>query len=415
MARETTKWPSTRWPITKIMSSDGCNGNRVPLEMGPWYDFREFGCHLGNVGEFKEAKMTLNGRQAPWLMGAALAALITAPAAAETIKVGMPIPVTLTDLGYYAFGEELGFFKQDNINLRIIVFKGSGKMVPQVATKKLDVGWALPGALFKSYEPGRTRLPVVYFYNILPTWTLQLSVLASSDIKTVADLKGKKVGIGALTWGTIPMLTARLKDAGLIVGENVRYAPVGILGSGFLALKRGRVDALDYNNTWQDLLELSGTKIRRLPIKEKFHNLFTNGFMAHRDTLAPKRDMLVRFARGMAKSSLACQENPAACVKAFWRKHPNMKPKGDEAKSLPASVKMVNNRLALMNIKPKGNVGNMGHWPRNSFEHYVNAYYESGWIKTRDIDIDKMFTNDMIADVNAFDENEVRDKARAAN
>ena len=50
MARETTKWPSTRWPITKIMSSDGCNGNKVPLEMGPWYDFREFGCHLGNVG-----------------------------------------------------------------------------------------------------------------------------------------------------------------------------------------------------------------------------------------------------------------------------------------------------------------------------------------------------------------------------
>ena len=56
MARETTKWPSTRWPITKIMSSDGCNGNRVPLEMGPWYDFREFGCHLGNVGWIKEGK-----------------------------------------------------------------------------------------------------------------------------------------------------------------------------------------------------------------------------------------------------------------------------------------------------------------------------------------------------------------------
>ena len=51
MARETTKWPATRWPITTIMSSDGCNGNRVPLEMGPWYDFSEFGCHLGNVGQ----------------------------------------------------------------------------------------------------------------------------------------------------------------------------------------------------------------------------------------------------------------------------------------------------------------------------------------------------------------------------
>jgi len=50
MTRETTKWPSTRWPITKIMSSDGCKGGTVPLEMGPWYDFHEVGCHLGNVG-----------------------------------------------------------------------------------------------------------------------------------------------------------------------------------------------------------------------------------------------------------------------------------------------------------------------------------------------------------------------------
>ena len=63
MARETTKWPSTRWPITKIMSSDGCNGNRVPLEMGPWYDFREFGCHLGNVGLNIGTNVRFGGRR----------------------------------------------------------------------------------------------------------------------------------------------------------------------------------------------------------------------------------------------------------------------------------------------------------------------------------------------------------------
>jgi len=160
---------------------------------------------------------------------------------------------------------------------------------------------------------------------------------------------------------------------------------------------------------------MSGTKIRRLPIKDKFRNLFTNGFMAHRETLAPKRDMLVRFARGMAKSSIACEENPAACVKAFWRKHPNMKPKGDEAKNLSASIQMVNNRLEFMQVPAKDAVGKLGHWPRKSFQYYVDAYYESGWIGTRDIDIDKMYTNDLIADINAFDENNVRAEARAAN
>ena len=62
MARETTKWPSTRWPITKIMSSDGCKGNRIPLEIGPWYHFHEFGCHLGNVGLNAMVKSSITER-----------------------------------------------------------------------------------------------------------------------------------------------------------------------------------------------------------------------------------------------------------------------------------------------------------------------------------------------------------------
>ncbi len=45
-----TEWPSKRGPITKIMPSDGCKRDTVPLVVGRWYNFYEFGCHLGNVG-----------------------------------------------------------------------------------------------------------------------------------------------------------------------------------------------------------------------------------------------------------------------------------------------------------------------------------------------------------------------------
>jgi hypothetical protein len=34
----------------KIRSSDGCEGDAVPLAAERWYDFHEFGYHLGNVG-----------------------------------------------------------------------------------------------------------------------------------------------------------------------------------------------------------------------------------------------------------------------------------------------------------------------------------------------------------------------------
>ena len=45
-----TEWPSKRGPITKIMPSDGCIGDTVPLAVGKWYDFHEFGWYMGSVG-----------------------------------------------------------------------------------------------------------------------------------------------------------------------------------------------------------------------------------------------------------------------------------------------------------------------------------------------------------------------------
>ncbi len=51
MARKMTEWPSKRRPLTKIRPSDGCKGDGVPLAVDQWYDFPEFGCHLGNVGQ----------------------------------------------------------------------------------------------------------------------------------------------------------------------------------------------------------------------------------------------------------------------------------------------------------------------------------------------------------------------------
>jgi hypothetical protein len=59
MARKMTEWPSKRGPITKIMPSDGCKGDAVPLAVGQWYDFHKFECHPGNVG------LVLDGLFAP--------------------------------------------------------------------------------------------------------------------------------------------------------------------------------------------------------------------------------------------------------------------------------------------------------------------------------------------------------------
>ena len=60
MARKMTEWPSKRGPITKIMPSDGCIGDTVPLAVGKWYDFHEFGWYMGNVGLSSRVKYISN-------------------------------------------------------------------------------------------------------------------------------------------------------------------------------------------------------------------------------------------------------------------------------------------------------------------------------------------------------------------
>ena len=58
MARKMTEWPSKRGPITKIMPSDGCIGDTVPLAVGKWCDFHEFGWYMGNVGLISTLRST---------------------------------------------------------------------------------------------------------------------------------------------------------------------------------------------------------------------------------------------------------------------------------------------------------------------------------------------------------------------
>ena len=65
MARKMTEWPSKRGPITKIMPSDGCIGDTVPLAVGKWYEFHEFGWHMGNVGSSSSTVKNLTSGNNP--------------------------------------------------------------------------------------------------------------------------------------------------------------------------------------------------------------------------------------------------------------------------------------------------------------------------------------------------------------
>ncbi len=347
---------------------------------------------------------------------AAAAALAGAPAlAADEVTVALAIPPAVHDGAPYAAAEELGFFKEENLAVKTIVFQGAGALLPQVSSKRVTFGYPTSEPVISSYFNNKDLLPLRYFYNGVPTNTMEFAVLADSPVKDLDDLKGKRVGVGALTWGTIPGGRAALRTAGLTPGKDVNYVAVGALAAGFQALRSRQVDALNFNSSWHDMLEMSGTPIRRIAYPEVFRETAGNGFIAHVDTFREQPELIVRFARAYTKAQFACEANPAFCVEAFWRAYPQAKPNGaDPGKARAEAAELLSRRLKRVLYTADGKPRVPGYFDMEAIRNGIAAMAKAGEYPSADVPVEEIFSNQFIDAINDFDKAAVRAKAEAA-
>ncbi|MBS4179295.1 aliphatic sulfonate ABC transporter substrate-binding protein [Lederbergia citrea] len=156
---------------------------------------------------------------------------------------GKPKKITL-DYAHYSptslvlkekgFAEEL--FKKEGIEIEFVLSQGSNKALEFLNSKSVDFGSAAGGAALMAKAKG-SPIETVYIFS-KPEWTALVST--DSAIKTVNDLKGKKV---AATLGTDPyiFLLRALEENGLS-GKDVEIINLQH-GDGAAALLSGEVDA----------------------------------------------------------------------------------------------------------------------------------------------------------------------------
>jgi NitT/TauT family transport system substrate-binding protein len=332
-----------------------------------------------------------------------LALWCTAALAQQKVVLGLVSPLTVVN-GQMLVAKHLGYLAEEGIDVETIVFNGSAVLLPQIVAKRVTVGFPNPDPLVISRQPGKDPLPLKFFYNVIRENVWEFAVLAGSPVKTLGDLKGRKIAVGALTFGNIPLTRAMFKELGMEVGRDVELVPTGLGAPAFLALKDGRVDALNLFETLHTQLEVQGTPLRRLKMPQKYLDLFSNGFIAHEDTIRSNPKLLAAFGRAFAKATLACNVNRPGCVRAAWKEDPSLKPAGtNEAKLLADAVALLNARYDKYLAFPKGELPRWGEFPSGAWKNMVQVMLDGGQIQTANIDLNTLYTNALVPAINNFD------------
>jgi NitT/TauT family transport system substrate-binding protein len=342
------------------------------------------------------------------LAGAALGAC-----AAETVVFGT---VTRITLGYAPMlaAVELGYFKDEDIDLQIREFVGTAVLMPQIATKAVTIGYPAADTLILTRQPGKDPLPAKFFYNAIRSSIWEFYVPENSPIKSMKDLKGRKIGIAALANGNVPITRAMFKEMGFAEGKDYEFQTIGVGAPAYNALATGQVDVYNTFDVNAAQMLASGFKVRKLEIPAKYHQLMSNGYVTHEDNVKNKPKMLAGFGRAASKGVIACDENPRWCVANFWKHYPQTKPQqGSEEEKMAAALQMLKARQnGNLDFADIGGQRRFGLYSPDVWKRYVQVLHDGGQLSTTNIDTSTLYTNALVDEFNKFDEAKVRAEAR---
>lgn len=256
-----------------------------------------------------------------FLLIAALVAFIAAPAAAaDKLTVVLDWFVN-PDHAPLVIAKEGGYFERAGLDVELIAPADPSSPPRFVAAGKADVAITYQPDLMLQIKEG---LPLVRFGTLIETPLNCLIVLKDGPIKTLADLKGKKVGYSVASFQDA-YLSAILKSAGLS-GKDVELVNVNF--NLVTALMSGQVDAAidGYRNVELVQLELQNhpgiafyPEEHGVPVYDELIYV-TNNKMRNDPRLA-------RFLHAIEDATIFLTNHPEEALAMFIKAHNDL---GDE-------------------------------------------------------------------------------------
>jgi NitT/TauT family transport system substrate-binding protein len=308
----------------------------------------------------------------------------------------------------------LDFYKPRGVDIEYVNMSSMTQALQSLRAGHVDFGPAVPAILLPAMAKDPS-LDLVSVYKWLPRNANVIVVKPGSPIKSAADLAGKRIGVRSQGDTGIVITRIMLTELGL-KDDGCEYIAIGDGAPAGAAIDNDRVVALVAFDTAAARIELVGTRLRYVPLTPKFAQLGSGWMCVPRKLLKDERKALVALFQGIAKSTIFSNANLDAAIDLHWATYPESRPKGrseDEArKELAFILKDRKNSWMRRSDDPDQRMGasSLAEWQANIEMSAQSS--KNPKLASELGDPNRLFTNELIDDINAFDKQAVVRMAR---
>jgi NitT/TauT family transport system substrate-binding protein len=219
-----------------------------------------------------------------------LLGLLAFPASPETLRVGKPAPIDYNFAGP-DIGTAAGIFAKHGLSIEVVSLAGSAKLHQAMIAGSIDIALGA-GTDFLFIIKGAPEKAIAAMCG--PPSNFFIAVPAASPIKTIAELKGKRVGIstvGSLSQWFIIEVARRQgwSEDGIIT------VPTGGSQATLAAFKSGSIDAAFQALEGGLQMEESGTGRLIFSFADFVQPFLAHAIFATDDLMAKNPDAVRRF------------------------------------------------------------------------------------------------------------------------
>ncbi len=297
-----------------------------------------------------------------------------------------------------------GFFEAEGLDVEMNVFPSATEALQQLAGGGADVGLMTVEPVAIGHEKD---LGMKYFASYWPKWIYSLQVPQGSEVKSIADLKGKRIGVSSVASSGATFARTVLKQNG-IDPSSAQLMPLGIGAQQIDAIKNGKVDALAmWDTVYQDIRN-TGIELTPLPVAETAE-AWGGGYAAKQEFIEQNGDLLERFGRAVAKAFVFAEANPEAAIRDLWELYPETRGADPEGVALEKAVKGIQVRLDGQGYDDKS----LLTIPEDGITQAL-AFMESAGLIGK-YPAQEIYTDEFFQAFNDFDHDKIRQQAMDAS